>query len=162
MTMSQPIEVAAFLFQKEATMLGLETILSIGEKVLDRVLPDQEKASEAKLRLAELAQTGNLKELETYVKDLDSARQREASIASSEHAPLINKIITPILALAITGLSFVLFAVLIFVDVTAQAKDILIYILGVLSALVTQVASYYFGSSMGSKDKSEELKRVIK
>ena len=46
-------------------MLGLETILSIGEKVLDRVLPDQEKASEAKLKLAELAQSGNLKELET-------------------------------------------------------------------------------------------------
>ena len=143
-------------------MLGLETILSIGEKVLDRVLPDQEKASEAKLKLAELAQSGNLKELETYAKDLDSARQREASIASSENAPLINKIITPILALAITGLSFVLFAVLIFVEVTTEAKDILIYILGVLSALVTQVASYYFGSSMGSKDKSEELKRVIK
>lgn len=143
-------------------MLGLETILSIGEKVLDRVLPDQEKANEAKLKLAELAQSGNLKELETYAKDLDSARQREASIASSENAPLINKIITPILALAITGLSFVLFAVLIFVEVTPEAKDILIYILGVLSALVTQVASYYFGSSMGSKDKSEELKRVIK
>ena len=143
-------------------MLGLETILSIGEKVLDRVLPDQEKANEAKLKLAELAQSGNLKELETYAKDLDSARQREAQIASSENAPLINKIITPILALAITGLSFVLFAVLIFTNVTPEAKDILIYILGVLSALVTQVASYYFGSSMGSKDKSEELKRVIK
>ncbi len=143
-------------------MLGLETILSIGEKVLDRVLPDQEKANEAKLKLAELAHSGNLKELETYAKDLDSARQREASIASSENAPLINKIITPILALAITGLSFVLFAVLIFVEVTTEAKDILIYILGVLSALVTQVVSYYFGSSMGSKDKSEELKRVIK
>ena len=143
-------------------MLGLETILSIGEKVLDRVLPDQEKASEAKLKLAELAQSGSLKELETYAKDLDSARQREAQIASSENAPLINKIITPILALAITGLSFVLFAVLIFTNVTPEAKDILIYILGVLSALVTQVASYYFGSSMGSKDKSEELKRVIK
>ena len=140
----------------------LDKILSIGEKVLDRVIPDQEKAAEAKLKLAELAQSGNLKELETYVKDLDSARQREAAIASSENAPLLNKIITPILALAITGLSFVLFAVLIFVDVTPQAKDVIIYILGVLSALVTQVASYYFGSSMGSKDKSEELRRVIK
>jgi hypothetical protein len=140
----------------------LDKILSIGEKVLDRVIPDQEKAAEAKLRLAELAQSGNLKELETYVKDLDSARQREAAIASSENAPLLNKVITPILALAITGLSFVLFAVLIFVDVTPQAKDVIIYILGVLSALVTQVASYYFGSSIGSKDKSEELRRVIK
>jgi len=143
-------------------MIPLAAILGIGEKVLDRVLPDQEKASEAKAKLIELAQAGNLKELETYAKDLESARNREAQIASSEHAPLINKIITPILALAITGLSFVLFGVLIFVVVTPEAKDILIYILGVLSALVTQVASYYFGSSMGSKDKSEELRKVLK
>lgn len=143
-------------------MIGLSDILSIGEKVLDRVLPDQEKAAEAKIRLAELAQSGSLKELETYAKDLDSARQREASIAVSEHAPLITKIITPVLAVLITALSFGLFAVLIFVEVTNESKDILIYILGVLSALMTQVTSYYFGSSMGSKDKSEELRRILK
>ena len=143
-------------------MIGLNAILSIGEKVLDRVLPDQEKAAEAKIKLAELAQSGSLKELETYAKDLDSARQREASIAVSEHAPLITKIITPVLAVLITALSFGLFAVLIFVEVTNESKDILIYILGVLSALMTQVASYYFGSSMGSKDKSEELRRILK
>ena len=143
-------------------MLGLDTILSIGEKVLDRVLPDQEKAAEAKIKLAELAQSGNLKELETYAKDIDSARQRETSIAVSEHAPFISKVITPVLALLVTSLSFGLFAVLIFVEVTNESKDILVYILGVLSALMTQVASYYFGSSMGSKDKSEELRRILK
>ena len=143
-------------------MIGLDTILSIGEKVLDRVLPDQEKAAEAKAKLIELAQSGRLREIELYAKDIDSARQRESSIAVSEHAPVITKVITPVLAILITGLSFGLFAVLIFVEVTNESKDILIYILGVLSALMTQVASYYFGSSMGSKDKSEELRRIIK
>ena len=143
-------------------MIGLDAILSIGEKVLDRVMPDPEAAAKAKLDLARLAQEGQLKEVELYAKDLDSARQREAQIAMSEYAPLINKIITPVLALSVTGLSFALFVVIIFVEVTAEAKDILIYILGVLSALVTQVASYYFGSSMGSKDKSEELKKALK
>ena len=143
-------------------MIGLGEILSIGEKVLDRVLPDPEAAAKAKLDLARLAQEGQLKEVEIYAKDIDSARQREAQIAVSEYAPLINKIITPILALCITGLSFALFVVIIFVDVTPEAKDILIYILGVLSALVTQIASYYFGSSMGSKDKAEELRKVLK
>jgi hypothetical protein len=143
-------------------MIGLDAILSIGEKVLDRVLPDPEAAAKAKLDLARLAQDGQLKEVEIYAKDIDSARQREAQIAVSEYAPLINKIITPVLALCITGLSFALFVVIIFVDVTPEAKDILIYILGVLSALVTQIASYYFGSSMGSKDKAEELRKVIK
>ena len=143
-------------------MIGLDTILSIGEKVLDRVMPDPEAAAKAKLDLAKLAQEGQLKEVELYAKDIDSARQREAQIAVSEYAPLINKIITPVLALSVTGLSFALFVVIIFVDVTPEGKDILIYVLGVLSALVTQIASYYFGSSMGSKDKAEELRKALK
>ena len=143
-------------------MIGLDAILSIGEKVLDRVMPDPAAAAQAKLDLAKMAQDGKLKELEAQFKDIDSARNREAQIATSEAAPLLNKIITPILALSITGLSFVLFGVIIFMEVTPQAKDILIYVLGVLSALVPQVASYYFGSSMGSKDKSEELRKVLK
>lgn len=92
--------------------------------------------------------------------DVANARKRESDIASSEVAPLVNKIVAPVLALGITGLSFVLFAVLIFVDVETNSKDILIYILGVLSAAVTQIMSYYFGSSMGSKEKSDELNHL--
>ena len=77
--------------------------------------------------------------------DKANARDREARVVESANAPLINKIVTPALALGVTGLSFVLFAVLIFVEVKPEAKDILIYILGVLSAAVTQILSYYFG-----------------
>ena len=55
-----------------------------------------------------------------------------------------------------------LFAVLIFVEVKPESKDILIYILGVLSAAVTQILSYYFGSSVGSKDKGDQLRSAIK
>lgn len=94
--------------------------------------------------------------------DKADARQREMAIAASEYAPLVNKIVTPVLAIGVTGLSFVLFAVLIFVEVKPEAKDILIYILGVLSAAVTQILSYYFGSSIGSKDKDEQLKSVVR
>ena len=89
--------------------------------------------------------------------DLANARQREMDVSASDNAPLLNKIVTPVLALGIVALSFVLFSVLIFVDVEVNSKDILIYILGVLSAAVTQILSYYFGSSMGSKEKSGEL-----
>ena len=94
--------------------------------------------------------------------DKDSARKREMAVVASDSAPYVNKVVTPALALGVTGLSFVLFAVLIFVEVKPEAKDILIYILGVLSAAVTQILSYYFGSSMGSKDKGDQLRGVIK
>jgi hypothetical protein len=56
----------------------------------------------------------------------------------------------------------VLFAILIFVDVKDNAKDILIYILGVLSAAVTQILGYYFGSSQGSKEKDDKIKGLMK
>jgi hypothetical protein len=46
--------------------------------------------------------------------------------------------------------------------VEPSRKDILIYILGVLSAISTQIVSYYFGSSQGSKDKSDQLKEAMK
>jgi hypothetical protein len=83
-------------------------------------------------------------------------------VASSSNVPMLNKLVTPVLALGVVGLSFILFAILIFVDVQDNAKDILIYILGVLSAAVTQILGYYFGSSQGSKDKEDKLKGLVK
>ena len=142
-------------------MIPLAAILGIGEKVLDRVLPDQEKAEEAKAKLLELAQSGKLAEIEASVKDMASARDREIKIATSEAAPLLNKIVTPILALGTVSLSFVLFAVILFVPVDQASKDIIIYVLGALTSAVTMILGYYFGSSVGSKEKSQQLDEIM-
>ena len=104
----------------------------------------------------------DLEKIKAHYAEMDSARQREIAVASSANVPMLNKLVTPLLALGVTALSFVLFAILIFVDVKPEAKDILIYILGVLSAAVTQILSYYFGSSQGSKDKEDKLKGLAK
>lgn len=106
----------------------------------------------------------DLAELELRLKDVNSARDRETAIATSKDAPLLNKIVTPVLALGIVGLTFILFGVVMFdaSPVEASRKDILIYVLGVLSAIATQIVSYYFGSSAGSKEKTEQLKEALK
>ena len=83
------------------------------------------------------------------------------AISTSEHSPWLNKIITSVLALGITGLTFSLFAVILFLEVTPANKDILIFLLGNLTTLVGLVCSYYFGSSVGSKDKTKELQNII-
>lgn len=105
-----------------------------------------------------------LAELEMRLKDVGSARDREVSIATSDKAPLINKIVTPVLALGLLALTFVLFGIVMFdnTPVESSRKDILIYILGVLSAISTQIVSYYFGSSQGSKEKTEQLKEAMR
>lgn len=142
-------------------MIPLAAILSIGEKVLDKVMPDPGAKAEAQAKLMELAQQGQLAELEAFTKDMASARDREIKIATSEAAPLLNKIVTPVLALGTVCLSFILFAVILFVPVDQSSKDIIIYVLGALTSAVTMILGYYFGSSVGSKDKSQQLEEVL-
>jgi hypothetical protein len=143
-------------------MLPIAALLSIGEKVLDKVIPDPAAKAEAQAKLMEMAQKGELAELEFQAKEMASARDREVQIATSEFAPMLNKIVTPILALGTVALTFLLYAVIIFVDVDEQSKDILIYVLGALTSAVTMVLGYYFGSSAGSKEKDQKIKDLMK
>jgi len=142
-------------------MNPLSAVLSIGEKVLDKVIPDPLAKAEAQAKLAQIAKEGKLGELESHVKEMQSARDREIQIATSDKAPMLNKIVTPVLALGTVGLTFVLFGVIIFVDVDAESKDILIYVLGALTSAVTMVLGYYFGSSAGSKEKSAQIDDLL-
>jgi|TARA_X000001382_G_scaffold130819_1_gene127091 hypothetical protein len=144
-------------------MLQLLTgLLPVAEKVIDRVIPDPFEKQKALKELAELEEKGELARMEAEFSDKDSARKREMAISTSEHSPWLNKIITSVLALGITGLTFSLFAVILFLEVTPANKDILIFLLGNLTTLVGLVCSYYFGSSVGSKDKTEEIRGLMK
>lgn len=161
--------------------LVANAVLAKGKKAVEEKLgvqlkPDMAPEDLAKVQIAqmeheeELAKIRleedklDLAELELRLKDVGSARDREVAIATSDKAPLINKIVTPVLALSILLLTFVLFGVVMFdnTPVESSRKDILIYILGVLSAISTQIVSYYFGSSQGSKEKTEQLKEAMK
>jgi len=166
-----------------ANGLGLvaNAVLAKGKKVVEDKLgvelkPDMSSEDMAKVQIAAMEHEEelmrlriednklDLAELEMRLKDVSSARDRETAIATSKDAPLINKIVTPILALGLLALTFILFGVVMFdnTPVESSRKDILIYVLGVLSAIATQIVSYYFGSSQGSKDKADQLKEALK
>jgi hypothetical protein len=106
---------------------ALSKQLGVKDEV-DAVMKAINKDPEAEAKIKQLEHD----KFKAILADKNSAREREMAIAASANAPLLNKIVTPALALGVTGLSFVLFAVLIFVEVKPEAKDILIYILGVL------------------------------
>lgn len=91
--------------------------------------------------------------------DTQSAREREIAIVTSDKAPLLNKIIVPLLAIGVLLITMLLFAVVMFTttELPAGRKDVVIYILGVMSAISTQIIAYYFGSSSGSKTKDETI-----
>lgn len=95
--------------------------------------------------------------------DTAGARSREVSISESANATKLAKNISSYLAIAATVLCFALFYIMIFYpkELKPEMEHIVIYILGVLSALLTQVYSYYFGSSSGSAAKSVTLENAL-
>mgnify|MGYP003134715340 FL=1 len=145
-------------------MLQLLTgLLPIGEKLVERLIPDPAARAKAMQELKDMEQKGELAKLEAEYADRDSARRRETAIATSENASWLNKTVTPILALGTVSMSFGLFLIIIFVDVdiNSGAKDILVYVLGALNSATTMVLAYYFGSSVGSKQKSSEINDLL-
>jgi hypothetical protein len=98
--------------------------------------------------------------------DIASARTREESIQESNNATKLGKNITSYLAIGASLLCFGLFYILIFdkeiqLKVDTEKKEIIIYVLGVLSALLTQIYGYYFGSSSGSAAKNNILSNQL-
>jgi hypothetical protein len=57
-------------------MLPIAAILSIGEKVLDRVLPNPEAKAQALAELAKLEQDGKLAELQADMNEQDNVSER--------------------------------------------------------------------------------------
>lgn len=94
--------------------------------------------------------------------DRDSARKAYAAIATSENSTKLDKMVVPILALGVVGLAFALIGVLMFVDTPNDQQQLVIFALGFITSAAGQVLSFYFGSSQGSKDKTEDMKGMVK
>lgn len=147
---------------------GAGSVIDSVSNVVDKFVQTKEEKDAANLELQkvlnshlEVMEQEATKQLEVYQKEMDSARNREIQIATADKAPLLNKIVTPVLALIVILLTFILFYVLMFKQV-GNEKDIIIYVLGVLSAVCTQIVSYYFGSSQGSAQKQTQIDKLMK
>lgn len=103
-------------------------------------------------KLADL-QNIDIKKLELQNAEMDSARKAHAEIATSANAHILEKLTMPILALGTVSLAFLLIGVLIVSDIPDSQENIIIFALGFITSAATQVLSFYFGSSQGSKDK---------
>ena len=148
---------------------GAGSIVDSVGKVLDNVITTKEEKMqlENELRKSEIQFQIDFKKLtneeqKMFLDDISSARQRETQIQTSENATKLGKNVASFLALGTVALTLILFASLIFIPSSdlGEKKDIILYILGVLSATLTQIYSYYFGSSAGSAAKSQTLANI--
>jgi len=79
--------------------------------------------------------------------DRDSARKNEQALATSEHTPLLNKSVTPVLALVVViAWGLIQYHLLTHV-VPNEMREIIIRVLGTLDGALVMVLSYYFGAS---------------
>jgi hypothetical protein len=145
---------------------GASTLIDSVGNTLDKVITTKGEKMQLdnEMRKAEQdfqiqQKTLSITEQKQVFEDIASARQREATIQTSANATMLSKNVSPFLAIGTTVITFALFFVLIFYkdQLSSEKVNIILYILGVLSAIITQIFSYYFGSSMGSSAKSDYI-----
>jgi len=90
-------------------MIGIDTILNIGEKIIDRVLPNPEAKAKAQLELVKLQQEGELAKMQADIAEAQEVTKRwEADMSSDSW---LSKNIRPMALIAIFGAYF-LFAMM--------------------------------------------------
>ncbi len=136
----------------------ITAVLDVGGKILDKIFPDKTQAEAAKLQLTTLAQTGHLEEIKLWFADIQGARQREMEIVKATGSKDINLYV---LAWAMVAGFFALLGFLLFVPVPADQSGVVFMLFGALSSGFGSVIGYFFGSSKGSSDKTQELKALL-
>jgi len=135
-------------------MLPLGAILSIGEKVLDKVIPDPEAKAKAQVALMEMQQKGELAQLQADMNEQDNLTKRmEADMGSDS---FLSKNIRPM------TLIFILCVYTVFAMMSAfghNANEEYVTLLGQWGMLIM---SFYFGGRTLEKIMDMKSKRVEK
>jgi hypothetical protein len=118
-------------------MLPLTALLSVGEKLIDRLIPDPTAKAEAQVKLMEMAQKGELAQIEADTREQEELTKRmQADMASDSW---LSKNIRPLTLVAIfTG--YFMFAMMSAFGY--DANESYVTLLGQWGMLVM---SFYFG-----------------
>jgi len=146
---------------------GAKGLLDGASDLIGKFVEDPTKKAELTQQLATLQeqhieklQTLAEQQYEAQLKDAQSARDREVQIATSDKAPMLNKIASPIIAAAVTAGFFGLLFYMLRFNVPPANKDVLNIMLGSLGTAWITIVSYYFGSSSGSAEKTTQIKSL--
>ena len=118
-------------------MLGLDTIVGVGMKLIDKLIPDPEAKAQAQLELAKLAQEGKLAEIQADTAEAQEVTKRAQADMTSDS--WLSKNIRPM------TLIFILFGYFVFAMMSAfgnNANEKYVELLGQWGMLIF---SFYFG-----------------
>jgi hypothetical protein len=163
-------------FIKEKTGIDVEHA-TLTDSDTEKLRQFQAEHEEELLRLQLEDNKLGLEETKAYLVDVADARKNHTAVQTSADAPWYVKAIQPALAAFIVVATVVLFGLFVYWSgnsgvldkdgapipkLTDPQREIMIYILGVLSAAITQILGYYFGSSKGSAEKSRSMETALR
>jgi hypothetical protein len=128
--------------------------------------PEEQMHQELEWKKAQLQhevdmQNLSFEERKALLADTNSARKMNATVQESANATRLAKNVSSLLALGASLLTFCLFGMLMFgPEVDTNKHEMILYVLGVLSAVLTQIFGFYFGSSQGSADKTKIMQQM--
>jgi hypothetical protein len=118
-------------------MFGIDDIIGVGMKLVDKLIPDPEQKAKAQLELAKLAQDGKLADIQADINEAQELTKRaQADMASDSW---LAKNIRPMTLIAIISGYFV-FAMMSAFDMDTNSKYV--ELLGQWGMLIM---SFYFG-----------------
>lgn len=134
-------------------MIGLDSLLSIGGKLIDKLIPDPEAKARANLELAKLAQDGELAKManETKMFEVDQTNITERWTADMASDSWLSKNIRPLSLMAIF-LGYFLFAMMSAFGL--NANEAYVQLLGQWGMLV--MGAYFGGRTI---EKLAEMKK---
>jgi hypothetical protein len=135
-------------------MFGIDDIVSVGMKLVDKLIPDPEAKAKAQLDLAKLAQEGKLADIQADVSEMQEVTKRaQADMASDSW---LSKNIRPM------TLIFILVAYTMFALMSAFGFDANQNFVTLLGNWGMLVMSFYFGGRTLEKimDMKENKKNV--
>ena len=119
-------------------MFWLDSVLNIGSKLIDKLIPDPEQKAKAQLELAKLAQEGKLADLQADMTEMQELTKRhQADMASDSW---LAKNIRPVMLIALF-FAYIIFATASIWDF--ETKTAYVELLGQWGMLAF---SFYFGS----------------
>ena len=118
-------------------MFGIDDIVSVGMKLVDKLIPDPEAKAKAQLDLAKLAQEGQLQEIQADINEQQELTKRQQADMASDS--WLSKNIRPMTLIAILTGYFV-FAMMSAFDI--DTNKTYVELLGQWGMLIM---SFYFG-----------------
>lgn len=133
-------------------MFGIDDIVSVGMKLVDKLIPDPEAKAKAQLDLAKLAQEGKLADIQADVVEMQEVTKRaQADMASDSW---LSKNIRPMTLIAILA-GYFIFAGLSAGEIEVNSKYV--ELLGQWGMLIM---SFYFGGR--TLEKIIDMKSKVK